>query len=112
MRTGRLRAVVLRFRSSGSPNDIFVQPAAKVTLMIAVLPKRIIGWEEAIAVPFAFLLYYVVFSLLGGFRAAACFPGRPRGLSLEVILIQINLIELVKITSFGYSRGIARELFS
>jgi hypothetical protein len=63
-------------------------------------------------VPSAFLLYYVVFSLLGGFRDAACFPGRPRGLFLEVDLLQINLIELVKIISFGYSRGISSELFS
>jgi hypothetical protein len=42
----------------------------RMTTMITVLLKRSIGWEEAIAVPFAFLLYYVVFSPLGGFRDA------------------------------------------
>lgn len=30
------------------------------------LLRRAIGWEEAIAIPFAFMVYYVGFSLLGG----------------------------------------------
>jgi protein-S-isoprenylcysteine O-methyltransferase Ste14 len=42
----------------------------RMTLMITVLLKRSIGWEEAVAVPFAFFLYYVVLSILGGLRAA------------------------------------------
>jgi len=32
------------------------------------LLKRAIGWEEAVSIPLAFLLYYVGFSLLGGTR--------------------------------------------
>ena len=42
----------------------------RMTLMITVLLKRNIGWEEAVAVPLAFFLYYVVLSVLGGLRAA------------------------------------------
>jgi protein-S-isoprenylcysteine O-methyltransferase Ste14 len=40
----------------------------RMTVMITVLLKRSIGWEEAVAVPFAFFLYYVLFSVLGGLR--------------------------------------------
>jgi protein-S-isoprenylcysteine O-methyltransferase Ste14 len=42
----------------------------RMTLMITVLLKRNVGWEEAVAVPLAFFLYYVVLSVLGGLRAA------------------------------------------
>ena len=42
----------------------------RMTVMIIVLLKRSIGWEEAVSVSFAFLIYYVGFSLLGAFEAA------------------------------------------
>lgn len=42
----------------------------RITLMITVFLKRNIGWQEAAAIPFAFALYYLGFSLLGGTRPA------------------------------------------
>jgi protein-S-isoprenylcysteine O-methyltransferase Ste14 len=43
---------------------------ARLLFTIVYLLRRAIGWEEAVSVLFAFMLYYVGFSMLGGSTSA------------------------------------------
>jgi len=64
----------------------------RMTLMITVLLKRNIGWQEAASVPFAFGLYYVGFALLGGTCPAPFGPLDLVALALFVTGASINTV--------------------
>jgi len=90
--------IYLTFHASGNPTRQWLMVACyaviyfRITVTIFVLLKRSMGWAEAISIPFAFALYFIGFSLLGGGRT------NPIG-AIEVIGVALFLIGSVINTS-------------
>ncbi|MCG8569530.1 MAG: DUF1295 domain-containing protein [Spirochaetes bacterium] len=62
----------------------------RMSFTLLVLLKREMGWEEALSVPFAFLLYYVGFSILSLFKKVPYNGVEYAGITLFILGAFIN----------------------